>query len=307
MNNFRASVISLAFAACAAAPSVHAIDLPPAPQDPQLATAFMQAQALLEKSGSGAYMDMPGDPKPWPCSVTELQVRKLAYVLSDDELDEKTRKTANIAYRSGGLGSNDIKTTVREVRFAPISANCKNGKLDGPLEFVIEFTRIIDMPTAINETRSRSRMHLMMSGGEAMVDAPQGVTTRQLSNKISFKDPAMDALVQKNKPPQSTVILASYSLPSSGDAGYSAVITETRTGLFTREWTTMLIRPTAPKRMENSSFRGASLWMVTHSKNGRMHGEARTYPATFGGVLVPGSMSCYEDGEEIKTTKCDVD
>lgn len=306
MTILRTFFTVLALAACTTA-SVHAADLPPTPQDPQLAAAFVQAQALLEKSGSGGYLDLPDNAKPWPCAVTELQLRKYAYALSDNEQDEKTRKLMGNIYRDAGMNRKDLKTTIRDARHAPVYAACKDGKLDGPLEFIIEYTRSIDMPTAISETRSRSHIRLTVSAGEPLTETPYTVTTLQLSNKTSYKDPAIQTMMEKHKPPETTVITASYTQPVNPDAGYSAIIIETRTGLFTREWMTMLNRPTAPKRMENNTYRGASLWMVSHTKNGRNHGEYRTYPAIFNGVTVPGTSRCYEDGDEIKTTQCDVD
>jgi hypothetical protein len=38
-----------------------------------------------------------------------------------------------------------------------------------------------------------------------------------------------------------------------------------------------------------------------------MHGEQKSFPTTFSGVPVPGGSQCFEDGELIKTTRCDVE
>ena len=71
----------------------HAAELSPPLTDPELAEVFVQAKAALEKSASPGYMDMPRDAPPWPCPVTELQVRTWADVLGNDDYDDHTATT----------------------------------------------------------------------------------------------------------------------------------------------------------------------------------------------------------------------
>ncbi len=299
------SLLKLALALCTAA-SVQAADLPPPPADAQLAKALVQAQALLEQARSPGYLDMPQGAQPWPCPVTELELRRYAHVLSDDEQDDPDKKARNAAYSNAGMRSNDIKTSIKDVRYAPIAASCKNGKLDGALEFVLESTRITDMPVVVIEMRSRSRIRLMLSGGLPIMQAPMSEATLELSDKTRYKDAATQAMMDKDPSAASKTISASYTQPVNADVGYSAVILDIQTGHSGHEWMTLLNRPTGPKSMELSHYRGSQLWMRSHTKNGRSHGEHRTYPAVFGGVTVPGSTQCYEDGEQIKTTQCNV-
>jgi hypothetical protein len=41
-------------------------------------------------------------------------------------------------------------------------------------------------------------------------------------------------------------------------------------------------------------------------KAGKLHGATETFPHRSMGVDIPASTTCYEDGEQIKTTQCDV-
>jgi hypothetical protein len=286
-----------------------AIDLPPPPSDPQLQAALQQAKATFDLTSTAGYMDMPKDAKPWPCAVSELQLRRWTgyLALADSEQDDKTRKATTKALRASGVSAGDMKSTIHDVRYAPIVASCKDDKLDGPLEFIIEYSRTMDMDTLRMDTRTRARLKLTVAAGAVVDSAARGSATIQLSQKNTFKDPATEAMMQKNRQPEMGMTLASHGFQVTADAGYSAVITETRVGNGPREWMTMFTQPTGPASVLTTSYRGSTLWMVSRIKNGQRHGETRTYPANFAGTLVPGGMSCYEDGEEIKTTLCDIE
>jgi len=300
---------TVAIVLAAATWQVQAIELPPTPTDPRVADTFEQARVVYNRAESPGYMDMPADAKPWPCAVTELQLRRwVGYMaLNDTDLDEKARKANVAAFRASGMSADELKTTIRDVRHAPLVATCKDGKLDGPLEFVLEYTRVLDMSVAIMETRTRARMVMQLANGEKVATAPVTSNTLQLSSKSTYKDPAVEAMMQKTKPPQASMRMAIASAPLNEDEGYSAVITETRTGSGPIEWMTVLAQPTGPKRMETRTYRGSALWTIARIKNQRMHGEQKTFPTSFNGVPVPGGSQCFEDGEQIKTTQCDVD
>jgi hypothetical protein len=291
--------------ACAVT-GVQAADLPTL-QDAHAAAVLGKAEALLEKAGTSGYLDMPEGGKPWPCPVTSLQLRKLGNLLNDDERDDKTKKTMERMYNDAGMKSSDLKSSVKNVSYAPIVATCKDGKLDGELEFVMEATRVMEMPTATTESTSRTRYLFTMSAGKLVETAPSTQASTQVSMAMTYKDPKIQELVGKNRLPQIKSVTATYVEPVDKDTSYVAAITETRKGFFSKEYVTSLMLPTGPKRMESRSYRGAELFTVMHWKNGKMHGESRTYPFTVGGYSAPGSTVCYEDGEVIKTTNCQVD
>ena len=294
---------------CALLSPAMAIELPPPPAEPPLNVAMGQARAAFEKATRAGVMDMPGGSPVWPCTVSELQLRRWTghLALADDEQDDKARKAAAKAYRASGMRAADMKTTIRDVRHAPIVANCKDNKLDGPLEFMIEYTRVLDTPEMRMESRTRTRMQLTVANGETLPAAPYTALSIQLSQKNTFTDASIEALMQKNRQPAVSLTMAAHIIPVNADIGHSAVITETRVGNGPREWMTVVSQPTGPHSVISTSYRGSALWMVTRTKNSQLHGEMRTYPAVFSGVQVPGTTRCYEDGEEIKTTQCNIE
>lgn len=306
------SLASSALIACALSSSLAcAIELPPPPQDPKLAQTFAQAQELLTRASASGYMDLPAQQQAWPCAIDEVQLRRLVGAVSSAELDARGRRSQRLMYAGVGMRDSEMQTTISDVRLVPLAAQCKDGKLDGPLEFMLQSTRTMDMPTASTEIRSRVRFQGVIAGGERVPTAPIHVATWTYGMATTFKDAATRKLMENVKTPQVLTLSANTSLPQDADAAWSATIIETRTGASQREWMTLFTQPTGARRNEMTNYRGAALWMRQSMKNGLQHGVVQTFPFQVGAgaaaVTVPGSLKCYEDGEEIKTTQCTVD
>jgi hypothetical protein len=60
-------------------------------------------------------------------------------------------------------------------------------------------------------------------------------------------------------------------------------------------------------RAESRQFQNGKLAAVAHLKGGRPHGLMETFERTVGGIRIPPSKRCYEDGELLKTPVCNVD
>lgn len=287
-----------------------AVELPPPPQDPRLAQTFAQAQELLARASASGYMDLPAQPQAWPCAIDELKLRRLVGAVSNAEQDAKTRRTTRLMYAGVNMRDSDLQTMISDVRLVPIAAQCKDGQLDGPLEFMLESTRTMDMPTFTTEMRSRIRYQGVMAMGERVLAAPIQVATWTYATKSTFKDAATRKLMDSVKTPEVRSLSASMALPQDADAAHATTIIETHTD-SQREWMTLFNQPTGPRRMEIMSYRGSTLWMRQAMKNGLQHGVVQTFPFQAGSgasaITIPGSLKCYEDGEEIKTTQCTVD
>jgi hypothetical protein len=122
------------------------------------------------------------------------------------------------------------------------------------------------------------------------------------STKITYKDPATQAMMAKLKIPQSKSLSVSYVLPQTEDDFYVTTITDAGA----QGYMTMFQRPTGPNRSEMTLYMGSTLHTLTPMKNRLPHGEQRTAEQKYGTVIVPAKSTCYEDGEIILTTKCDV-
>lgn len=300
------TLIPLALSSALAA----AAELPPPPQDPRLAQTFAQAQELLARASASGYMDLPAQPQAWPCAIDELKLRKLVGAVSSAEQDAKARRTARLAYADVGMRDSDLQTAISDVRLVPIAAQCKDGQLDGPLEFMLESAQTLDMPATTTEMRSRIRYQGVMAAGERVLAAPIQVAHWTYATKTTFKDAATRKLMDSVKTPEVRSLSASMSLPQDADAAHATTIIETHMD-SQREWMTVFNRPTGPRRMEMTNYRGATLWKRQAMKNGLPHGVTQAFPFQVGSgasaVTIPGSLKCYEDGEEIKTTQCTAD
>lgn len=94
--------------------------------------------------------------------------------------------------------------------------------------------------------------------------------------------------------------------PLSRAVGHLAQISHVEIGSMAPQWTTTLSQPTGPQSIESYNYHGDKLWTISRVKNLLQHGEQRSFPITMNGHPIPGSVTCFEEGEEIKTTQCDV-
>jgi hypothetical protein len=276
--------------------------LPPTPSDPKLAAAFEEAKAFVTKAQNPNYFEMPAAVQPWPCEVPDTQLRKLAWVLNEDEMDAKTKLAFRKSAMNAGMSSKDMQMSYRDATFAPLMAACKNGLLDGPLEFVVEYTRLMVSSASTMEIRMISRQSMTIAAGERVLQAPVLNAVLAASTKITYKDPATQAMMAKLKIPQSKSLSVSYVLPQTEDDFYVTTITDAGA----QGYMTMFQRPTGPNRSEMTLYMGSTLHTLTPMKNRLPHGEQRVAEQKYGTVIVPAKSTCYEDGEIILTTKCDV-
>lgn len=302
MRIFRIDLLTLVLCAFTF-PALSAAEFPAPPENPRLAEAYTKARALLETSLSPGYMDLPDTPKPWPCAVADLEIRKHGGALNDEEL--KKAFPQGLKQRRHAV---NVKVGIRDVRHAPIAAGCKNGKLDGPLEFMMEFTRVIESYDYVMEARYRVRKSMRLKSGKAEAGAPISETTLEVAQTVKYKNPAQQEQMEKHyrANPFKKALSVNYALP--GDVGgmtdfYAVSIRDNRSG----GWMTTMSRPTGPGRVITNAYDGAALSMAMPMKNNQLHGETRFYETTPDGKSVLKSTQCHEDGEQIMTTDCKVD
>jgi hypothetical protein len=276
--------------------------LPPPHSDPKMAEVAAAAATQLNVARAGSYLDFPANPQPWPCEVSDYQQRRLAWVLNDDEMDEKVKLAFRKAAINSGTQSKDMKMSYKDAIFAPLVASCKDGKLDGPLEFFVEYTRAIESPASTMEMRMRVRQSMVLAAGEQVYQTPVITSLIIAKTNTIYKDPSMQAMMAKLKIPEIKSFSTTYTLPLSADDYYIATITD----MGDHGWMTILQRPTGPNRSEMLSYKGANLLSVTPMKIGLPHGEQRMMEQKYGSIVVPAKSTCYEDGEVILTTQCDV-
>ncbi len=283
-------------------------NLPPPPADPTVAALYSQVKELFTTASAPGYTDWPAAAQAWPCDVTELQVRRLAssLALGDGENDPLIEKAIKAGKRAAGIGTNSMKTTISDVRFAPLAGGCKDGTLEGPVEFVVEFTRTTAMSSVTMAQRYRDRTRAITNKGEAAIGQPQTRALLQLSSSTRYNDPATEAMMQKQPKVKSEQLIVQASQPLSRVVGHLAQISLATTTGMAPMWMTTLSQPIGPQSVESYMYWGAQPQMVTRVKNLLQHGEQRHFPFTMNGLPIPGKVQCFEEGEEIKTTQCDV-
>lgn len=281
--------------------------LPPPPADPTLAGLYGQVKEMFPIASAPGYMDWPAEPKPWPCDVSELQVRKLASPLArgDGENDPLIEKAIKLGRRSAGAGGSS-KTTISDVRFAALEGNCKEGKLEGPVEFFVEYTRLATGAGTDMETRYRERTRALVSQGEPAIGQPQVHAMLELSNSMHWHDPTVENMMKKAPKIKTERLTVQVNQFLSRVIGHTAQIALSKSQGAEPIWNTLLSQPIGPQSVESYVYLDGQLHMILRVKNLQQHGEQRHFAINFNGVTLPSFVQCFEDGEEIKTTKCDV-
>lgn len=277
--------------------------LPPPPADPALAALFADATQALGQLSTPGYFDVPGTSAEWPCAVDEHTLRAWAQALGTDETTDKDRRNYIRSLRD--IGMEDGKQVVRNVKIAPLVAQCKDGKLDGKVEYWVENFRDIHLSTLTHSTREQRRVRVTVLSGELSPTEPRFITQRDFQRVMKMNDPNIQKFLDKNGPDKSETHsvmgvnpdLSNVTIIDSGDRASAAA--------------TMVVynAATGPGRQEGRVFMDGQLFTVMHSKDGRLHGSYETFPVQFPGSLAPppAVKKCYENGEEIKVATCSVD
>lgn len=286
---------------------VFAASLPPPPQDTKLAEVYEQAKSLYEKSKSKSYLEMPSTPNPWPCEVTELQLRKFAGALTSEELDLKEQKKLKRIFSDMGISMKGIKEKYSDVHYAPIIASCRNGKLDGDLEFIIEYTKVSNYPDYVHKVSERKRKHITLFDGEYKNQGIETEVIMNISDEMTFINTEVQAAAARDNSPKSKYNSTRCSELIGEDVSYTASIVELITDKKPTTVLTSLSLPTGANKMQSMSYDGSTLIDIFNFKNNVMHGEHHSYARVIEGFQIPESIQCFENGEEIKTTKCDVE
>lgn len=278
-------------------------ELPATPNDPILAELMVEAQALLEKSRHPGYLDPIDTSKPWPCPVTELQLRKFAGILTSKEMLTESGNT-EIKEMSG-------ITAVRDVRTSPIVAQCKNGKLDGALEFVIDYTSVIEAGTVIIESNLRQLIKVSVSAGELVEAALKYSSGIGFPSKTTYSDPAMQAQMAQyaSHQPKEFHLIAVVDRPGKSTIKNSSYIVSMverfQSPAAARKWSTTLIWPTSPSPQKSHIYEGQKLATAFSLKFGALDGAFLSFPRVIdGGYNIPGGIMCYRNGEKLDTLNC---
>jgi hypothetical protein len=201
-----------------------------------------------------------------------------------------------------GMKDGSRPTEYVDVVIRPVKATCADGRIEGPFSAWVEYT-MVNSGAGV-EMRGRYLKHVETT----LVDGQRkGVTVErslQLDTSMSFKDPAVAEMMRKNPPPKGQI--AMFVWAEDDGAKSLHLMRQSMPPPMGVNLLTTVNRPTGNGRWESVSYIARTKVYVTRTKSGKMHGLQEVLPHRTQGVEVPASSTCYEDGEQIKTTQCDV-
>jgi hypothetical protein len=262
-----------------------AATLPPPPPEPELARYFSIARDELSRASSLAYFVKPKVSPAWPCAVDESVLRGWGGALGTDEMEPRLQRIMKLLQRDQGVGSRDQQIQVRDVHVGAISAQCLDGKLSGEVDYRVDYVQDWRDPSMTFTSQNTSRVHAVLVDGELAPSSPLRVSIRTTG-------------------PFSSV---SVTVTAPDVTGPSISIVDSTVGSSGRETSVSMHVPGPGGRAESRQFRNGKLASVGQLKGGRLHGLMETFEDKVGGIRIPPSKRCYEDGELLKTPVCNVD
>lgn len=151
---------------------------PPQPEAQALIKRFQADYARIKADPN--YFKPPAAPMAMPCEVPQVDLyTPLGLYLAIPEEAEKIRLMGRKTLRDMGMDPDaDAASGMKysNIRIAPIKAACKNGKLDGETEFLVQFDTLMENVNTMDLGTKKVKMTMKMA-------------TQQVSRYfLSFKD-----------------------------------------------------------------------------------------------------------------------
>lgn len=315
-----------------------ALDLPkpPQPEAQALLARFVEDHALVKKAGPAFFQ--PATLEKWPCNISQSTIYQAADLVMADPVEaEKIRLKIRKSLREQGLDPSLVaQTKYLNVHISPVSASCKNGKVDGDVELLAEYETLYENKTTMNSggkvitmttknsTKEVSRVWTRFDLGK--VAAPvKNIKQVLRKNETAYDDQAMSEMMAKNAIPQSkvpeTVISYGGGLSPEFSANFTVKMTPKVSGgiagtniALVQELQSVFISPAVKNGTRTSDIYSNKEWSLTlHDKikDGQKHGEqiVLTKNVMIGGKsmveFTPGGRLVTFNGMEvIETRKC---
>lgn len=296
-----------AFLLCATAS--HAVEMPQL-DDPQFAAWGQQANAEMEKflRAQDSYFAMPAQGQAFPCEVSPEVMGKIVGVrLPGVPMSDEEKKIWARTLR-GTPGAKPMEYVDVVVR--PVQASCKNGKPDGRYAGWVEFTMVNSGYGNIIRTRFRKYVEADV-GPQGRLPGMSVERQMQVDSSTEWGDPAVAEMMRKNPAPKGTSAMFIYTETLPNDAGTKQLslmrVSVTGPAGYDTITTSMMV-PTGPKAWRTVSYNGRQKAYEATYREGRPHGLQTNYAYRMpNGVQIPASTICWDNGEQLKTTQCNVD
>jgi len=265
--------------------------------DPQLQSLQDDLQVEFKQymANPNTYFSRPNEVNTWPCTLSPSQLNKLTGTVDSDNDPVMKRRLVNDSRSNGGL---KIKITYSNQQTIPVKASCKNGLLDGPVEFWQEVTMHNDSPmTKIADylTTQEIQNHLIkriwFNAQKGNSIGPIVVSTKALDSTITYSDPTLNAQAKLRPKPTSSVSFSKSSgeEPSSSVSISHVVVNGDTTVNVTTE------RLFGDHRREETTYWNNQMLYRKLYKNDKLHGVT---------TLTGQPNECWEEGEKVLTASC---
>lgn len=258
-------------------------------QDPTVADLYTKARAIWPQVLSGELLQWPAVAHEWPCVVSELQARRWIGGLAL-EVGEFTEADKRLMRKVDGQLAQPLDSVrISNLRIAPISGNCVDGKPHGMFDYMMDFTRTDVLPgsTPLSSTY-RTRTKVMIEQGERV----RGQTKVLLQQMTKFEGLGADG-----KPLRVGLATNLMLDARTSDTEYYLVALWRMPGQTPG---TMFTFPVAPNTVEDQSFMGDKLVARSRQRNNQPHGASLFYDERGEHVMT----TCYDNGVKLATTNC---
>lgn len=278
-------------------------------EDPQLQAYLTTLQGNYQQylANRNTYFTPPTESKAWPCTVS---LAVLAAISGTVNSDDNPLQKRFLLIEARSKNSEPVRHIFANRTFYPVSAECKNGKLHGPLEFWVEF----DQTVAADELSSHFRIlkRVRTTVVQNKLNGPVLNEGINLRFNIRYSDPDTAAMMAAQPAMKSYSVFFEATLATNPPV-MQATETSLRHTEINDEPTVTLrtIRNYDAKRTEEINYGMfgplAKPFSKTLYKEGRRHGLEIIYAGMMGDNPTPASTQCWDEGERILTTDCTVD
>ena len=233
MSRFALPMACLTLLGFASGPAA-ALDFPnpPQPEAQALIKRFQADYARIKADPN--YFKPPAAPMAMPCEVPQIDLyTPLGLYLAIPEEAEKIRLMGRKTLRDMGMDPDaDAASGMKysNIRITPIKAACKNGKLDGETEFLVQFDTLMENVNTMDlgtkkvkmtmkmATQQVSRYFLTFKDGKAVDGEKYHANQLAMRNETLYDDAQVTQSMAKTKVPDAPEpqVSLTYMNPPTG-------------------------------------------------------------------------------------------
>lgn len=270
------------------------------PEPVDLVSRQLLERYRTESPGFAAadFLTMPATLPAWPCEVSEKDQYKLAgLIMAHPELKKDIAKQTRKQLRQMGIDANAVgEQKYSDIKFAPIVATCKDGKIDGEVQLLVSYKMQMENKSSFMmgekqvgimstiESQNVNRVHFTAKAGERTGDSLMIAKIRSAS-KTTYDDPKMTSMMGgKMDVKPIDMVMVTYGTANGQMAMFNEIDSVKVTSGFLapsikteKALSSTFIIALDDNRSELRGYTNKRLTTISHMKGGKPHGENITY------------------------------